>query len=270
MADSVVTNENFMLILGIVGGLVLICLSAFNPTIGPLLAALGAVCAILWGANAISRVASYGLGTGVPSIGYMSLGGGVISSLAGLVIAHKYLTKFLGGLSAEFIGPVIALVIGLFIGLIIAVIAKKLIGMKIPVMIRCTAELGGAAALSLIGFSVAIAGSLDLGVILNTVVLSGIIGLLFILNTMAIQHPYNACLGPNEDPVRTFKCACHTAFISMIIVGICSILTLHYVALPIIVVGLICWIISFRSFIKASYDAASEVKWSGLWPEVEQ
>ena len=258
MADSVVTNENFMLILGIVGGLVLICLSAFNPTIGPLLAALGAVCAILWGANAISRVASYGLGTGVPSIGYMSLGGGVISSLAGLVIAHKYLVKFLGGLSAEFIGPVIALVIGLFIGLVIAVIAKKLIGMKIPVMIRCTAELGGAAALSLIGFS------------LNTVVLSGIIGLLFILNTMAVQHPYNACLGPNEDPVRTFKCACHTAFISMTIVGICSILTLHYVALPIIVVGLICWIISFRSFIKASYDAASEVKWSGLWPEVEQ
>ena len=56
----------------------------------------------------------------------------------------------------------------------------------------------------------------------------------------------------------------------MTIVGICSILTLHYVALPIIVVGLICWIISFRSFIKASYDAASEVKWSGLWPEVEQ
>ncbi len=270
MADSFVTNENSMLILGIVGGLILICLSGVSHTFGPLFAALGAVCAILWGSNAISRVASYGLGTGVPSIGYMSLGGGIVSALSGLIIAERFLSKSLGAVTAEYVGPVIALIIGLFIGLVIAILAKKLIGMKIPVMLRCTAELGGAAALSIIGFSVAIAGSLNLNDIFNTVVLTGIIGLLFILNTMAIQHPYNACLGPNEDPVRTFKCACHTAFLSMTVVGICAVLNLGYVCLPIIVLGLICWIISFRSFIQASYDAASEVKWSGLWPEVEQ
>ena len=270
MADSFVTKENNMLIIGIVGSLIFISLSSVSSTFGPLFAAIGAVCAILWGSNAISRVASYGLGTGVPSIGYMSLGGGVVSSLAGLVIASKFLSKPLGAGTAQYVGPVISLVIGLIIGLVIAILAKKLIGMKIPVMLRCTAELGGAAALSLIGFSVAIAGSLNLNNIFNTVVLTGIIGLLFILNTMAIQHPYNACLGPNEDPVRTFKCACSTAFLSMTIVGVCAILNLHFVALPIIIVGLICWVISFRSFIQASYDAASEVKWSGLWPEVEQ
>ena len=55
--------------IGIIGGLVGIYLTPISPVIGPLLAALGAVCAIVWGADAIARVASYGLGTGVPSIG---------------------------------------------------------------------------------------------------------------------------------------------------------------------------------------------------------
>ena len=68
-----------LLVLGIVGGLLGIYLTAFlGETIGSLFAGLGAVCAIVWGADAIRRVASYGLGTGVPSIGYMSLSVGVI------------------------------------------------------------------------------------------------------------------------------------------------------------------------------------------------
>ena len=70
--------------LGVVGGLIGIYATPLNPIIGPLLASLGAVCAIVWGADAIRRVASYGLGTGVPSIGYMSLAIGIIGVLAGL------------------------------------------------------------------------------------------------------------------------------------------------------------------------------------------
>ena len=73
-------SSTHLLILGIVGGLIGIYLSGMlNETIGSLFGALGAVCAIVWGADAIRRVASYGLGTGVPSIGYMSLSVGVIS-----------------------------------------------------------------------------------------------------------------------------------------------------------------------------------------------
>src|SRR5512136_1093757 len=72
------------LALGLIGGLLGIYLTPINPVLGPLLAALGAVCAIVWGADAIARVASYGLGTGVPSIGYMSLAIGIIGALAGL------------------------------------------------------------------------------------------------------------------------------------------------------------------------------------------
>lgn len=63
--------ESRLMALGILGGLAGIYASAVNPVIGPVLASLGAVCAIVWGADAIRRVASYGLGTGLPSIGYM-------------------------------------------------------------------------------------------------------------------------------------------------------------------------------------------------------
>ena len=62
-------NGNHLLILGIVGGLLGIYLCNINGIIGPVLAGLGTVCATVWGANAIRSVASYGLGTGVPSIG---------------------------------------------------------------------------------------------------------------------------------------------------------------------------------------------------------
>lgn len=262
MADEgqAVSSTN-LLILGVIGGLILVYLSTVNATIGPLFACLGGVCAILWGSDAIRRVASYGLGTGVPSIGYMSLGAGCVAALAGLAVGAQF--------NLAIAGPVLALVFGCIIGLIIAVVAKKIVGMKIPVLERCTTELAGAAALSVVAFSAAIAGSIDFTPILNNVVATGFIALLFILNTMAIQHPYNACLGPNEDQVRTLKCAASTAFLSMIIVGICTIPLGHSAWLLVVVVGLIGWIIAFRSFVQASYEAAASVKWSGLWPKTE-
>ncbi|MBQ5475134.1 MAG: tetrahydromethanopterin S-methyltransferase subunit C, partial [Lachnospiraceae bacterium] len=97
-------DANVMLAIGIIGGLLGIYLSGINPVIGPVLSCLGAVCAILWGVIAIRSVASYGLGTGVPSIGYMSLGIGVIGALAGVgIIAAFNLTGL------EIAGPILAL-----------------------------------------------------------------------------------------------------------------------------------------------------------------
>ena len=145
-------DANMMLAVGIIGGLLGIYLSGINPVIGPVLSCLGAVCAILWGVLAIRSVASYGLGTGVPSIGYMSLGIGVIGALAGVGIIAAFNLKGL-----EMLGPILALVFAMLIGLLVAIVAKKIVGMKIPVMERCTAEIAGAAALSVLGFSAAIA-----------------------------------------------------------------------------------------------------------------
>ena len=264
-------NSTYLLVLGIVGGLIGIYLSRYMPNIGPLsigpvLSCLGAVCAIVWGADAIRRVASYGLGTGVPSIGYMSLGIAVIGSLAGLSIVLA-----VPALKALTIAtPVLALVFSMIIGLVVAIVAIRIVGMKIPIMERCTAEIAGAAGLSILGFSAALAGGFDAASIFSAVIAPGFIALFYIMNCMAIQHPFNACLGPNEDQVRTLKCAVSTAFLSMIITGILAITAGGYAWLIIIIVGFIGWYISFKAFANASYKAAASVKWAGLWPKVEE
>lgn len=256
-------SSTMLLALGIVGGLLCIYLSGFLGTlIGPVIAAIGAVLAIVWGSDAIRRVASYGLGTGVPSIGYMSLSVGVIAALTGITLATA--------LKMPILGPVAALVIAIIIGAIIAIIATKIVGMKIPIMLQCTIEIAGAAALSILGFSVAIAGSYDMTAIFESVVGTGLIAVLFIMCTMAIQHPFNACLGPNEDQLRTLKCACSTAFLSMTLTGLMAITAGGLAWFIIFLVGLIGWIVSFKSFVTASCNDAASTRWAGLWPNVEE
>ena len=256
-------SSTHLLILGIVGSLLCIYVSGFlGETYGSVIAGLGAVCAIVWGADAIRRVASYGLGTGVPSIGYMSLSVGVISALAGLSLAAM--------LKMAIIGPIAGLVIACIIGAVIAIVATKIVGMKIPIMLQCTVEIAGAAALSILGFAVAIAGSFELTPVLENVVATGFIAVLFIMCTMAIQHPFNACLGPNEDQVRTLKCAASTAFLAMTITGLMSVTTGGLGWFVVFIVGLIGWVISFRAFVVASMNDAASTKWAGLWPKVEQ
>lgn len=252
-----------LLILGIVGGLIGIYVAPYSTLFGSAIAGLGGVCAIVWGADAIRRVASYGLGTGVPSIGYMSLSIGIIGALAGIGIGYSFP-------QLEIAGPIIGLIFAMIIGLIVAVVAKKIVGMKIPILERCTMEIAGAAALSVLGFSVAITGTYDIEAVLEHVVGTGFIAVFFIMNTMAIQHPYNACLGPNEDQVRTLKCAASTAFLAMIITGILSVITGGVSWFIVLIIGLIGWVISFRAFVNASYGAAASVKWSGLWPKLEE
>ncbi len=250
------------LALGLIGGLVGIYLTPINPMIGPLLAALGAVAAIIWGADAIARVASYGLGTGVPSIGYMSLAIGIVGSLSGL--AGVFLIKP----TTVLIGPILGVVIAMAVGAVVALMGTKVLKMKIPILVRCTVELSGAAALSILGFSAAIAGSIALPAIQATVISTGFIGLLFILNTMAIQHPFNACLGPQENRVRTLKLAAATGFISMALVGLLGI-GLNPAWWLIAIIGAIAWFISIREFIQASKDEAASVAWTGWWPKEE-
>ena len=251
-----------LLILGIVGGLLCIYLSGFlGNVVGPVIAGIGAVLAIVWGSDAIRRVASYGLGTGVPSIGYMSLSVGVISALTGISLATS--------LKMPIAGPIAALIVAIIIGAIIAIVATKIVGMKIPIMLQCTIEIAGAACLAILGFAVAIAGSYDMTAIYKNVVATGFIAVLFIMCTMAIQHPFNACLGPNEDQLRTLKCACSTAFLSMTIVGLMSVITGGLGWFVVFLVGLIGWVVSFRAFVIASMNDAASTRWAGLWPKVE-
>ena len=250
-----------ILALGVVGGLIGIYATPYNPILGPLLASLGAVCAIVWGADAIRSLASYGLGTGVPSIGYMSLAIGIIGVVAGLA----------GGIiiGMPILGPIMGFILAMILGGIVAFLGKKVIGMKIPILTTGTIQLAGASALSVLGFSAAIAGNYTMTAILASVISTGFIALLFILNTMAIQHPFNACLGPNEDQRRTLKLAATTAFMSMAIIGLIGVgFTKAWWIIAII--GALGWFISMRAFLAHSVESAASVRWSGLWPKEDE
>jgi tetrahydromethanopterin S-methyltransferase subunit C len=159
--------------------------------------------------------------------------------------------------------------LAMIVGAVVALLGTQVLKMKIPILVRCTVELSGAAALSVIGFSAAIAGSIGMPAILTTVVSTGFIGLLFILNTMAIQHPFNACLGPQENRKRTLKLASATGFMAMAVVGILG-MGVSSVWWAISLIGAIAWFVSISAFIQASADESASVKWSGWWPKEEE
>jgi len=78
---------------GLVGSVVGIYLgallnSALNTTVFSFIGALAAIFAVLMGANAVRRVCAYGIGTGVPSIGMLALGMGIIAVMFGLSVAE--------------------------------------------------------------------------------------------------------------------------------------------------------------------------------------
>jgi tetrahydromethanopterin S-methyltransferase subunit C len=86
---------------------------------------------------------------------------------------------------------------------------------------------------------------------------------------MAIQHPFNACLGPQENRSRTLKLAGATSFMSMAIVGLLG-LGISKVWWVIAIIGAIGWFISISAFIQASKDEAASVRWHGWWPKEDE
>ncbi len=138
-----------LLTIGVVGGLIGIYLANYlNSTTGTawfsFFAGLGAVLAVFWGADAVRRVASYGLGTGVPSIGLLSLGAGQVAVLLGLAVAMNY--------SIHWAAPIIALILAAIIGLVSGVMARRVIKMNIAIMERSMMEIAMAASLIMLGF----------------------------------------------------------------------------------------------------------------------
>ena len=146
-------------IYGLVGSVVGIYLAAIS-TASPdtnmfsFMGAVAAIFGVVMGANAVRRVCAYGIGTGVPSIGMLSLGMGVVAVLFGLTIAEQ--------LGMGLLGVIIALVYSLIFGYVVGVIANKVIGFNIPVMEEGLTDLSGAGTLAILGWCFAISGSLGL------------------------------------------------------------------------------------------------------------
>jgi tetrahydromethanopterin S-methyltransferase subunit C len=253
--------HNKIIAFGLIGGLLGVYISHFLveyvSTAFSFIGALAAICAIVWGSAAVRRVASYGLGTGVPSIGMLALGMGVIASMFGLAVGGIY-------------GPIIALLTAAIIGYVIGALANRVIGMGIPIMEQSMTEIASAGCLVILGLSVAMTGTFMFETVLNHVVATGYIALIFIAGGLAILHPYNANLGPDETQDRTLTTGVEKGAIAMILAGIVSLVSDGAASIPTILIGLFIWYISFEHYRELIERDAYEVIGTGLLPTEEE
>lgn len=264
-------SPNNVIVLGAVGGLAGIYLTLLNQnldtTIFSFMAGIGAILAAVWGADAVRRVCSYGLGTGVPSIGMLALGMGIVAAMFGLSLPESGLIALPAAS-----GPIISFITASIIGLIIGLMANKILKMNIPIMEKSMVEIAGAGCLVMIGLSVVIAGDFrfDEGIVPG-VITTGYIALVFIGGAMAILHPFNACLGPDETQYRTLHVAVEKGSLMMVLAGVASLTVIDAVSSALtIVVGLIIFVVYFKKFMADTHHDAYLVTGTGLLPTEEE
>ena len=237
--------------------------SALNTEVFSFIGAVAAIFAVVMGANAVRRVCAYGIGTGVPSIGMLALGMGIVAVMFGLSVAET--------LGFGVLGPIITLVYAGVFGYIIGVIANKVIKFNIPVMEEGNADLSMAGAMAILGWSFAISGTLGYADIVNDVLMTGYIAIIFIAGGLAILHPFNANLGPDEKQDRTLVNAIMVGGLAMTATGIGALLTQGLSeGLLQIVIGFAIWYYFFKMYYKLVKRDASAVVGTGLLPPTVQ
>ncbi|AEH06923.1 tetrahydromethanopterin S-methyltransferase subunit MtrC [Methanothermococcus okinawensis] len=249
--------ENQVLIAGVVLSIIGMYISQYVPQISMLIGGLLAVAATVAGANVTRKVAAYGLGTGVPSIGMVSLGMGTISAIAGVLLPKAF------GIPNVTI-PIVAAVVAVILGLIVGKLTVKPIGMKIPIMVQSMTKLSLMGTLSILGFCSAYAGGFSPDIIIPGAIKNGIIALAFIAPGMAILHPFNACLGPNESHKRTFINAIACGLLTWFIFSMAKLDAIS------IVVSLILFAIAYYKFVKQSLNDACCVLYTPELPKKEE
>lgn len=256
--------HNKILITGLIGSLVLLYLTWANVLTGmevfSFFGGLAAVVALWWGSHSIKVLASYGIGTGVPSAGMIAFGSGVVAML--------FATRF--GIAA----PIVALIVAAIIGAILGFIANNVLSMHIPVMIRSLTEMAIVGALTLLGLAAMMTGSFTLqalttgsvqilGIALPsyqaTFIGGSLIAVVFLLGAIAIQHPFNACLGPNWTQDRMLMLSLECGFLSMFMAAIMSFALVDVAsALISTIIAVIGWWYTFSHYLTLSKrDAAA-------------
>ena len=253
---------------GLVGSIVGIYLgailnSALNTEVFSFIGAVAAIFAVVMGANSVRRVCAYGIGTGVPSIGMLALGMGIIAVMFGLSVAET--------MGFGLLGPIITLIYAGVFGYIIGVIANKVIKFNIPVMEEGNADLSMAGALAILGWSFAVSGTLGYADIVNDVLMTGYIAIIFIAGGLAILHPFNACLGPDEKQDRTLVNAIMVSGLAMVATGIAALATQGLAAgLLQLIIGFALWFYFFKMYYKLVKRDAAAVVGTGLLPPTVQ
>jgi tetrahydromethanopterin S-methyltransferase subunit C len=219
--------HNKIMIAGVVSTLVCLYLTYLNVLTGTemfsFFGGLAVVTALIWGSHTIKVLCSYGIGTGVPSAGMIAFGSGVIAMLLA--------TRF------NILAPIVALVLAAIIGFILGYVSNNILNMKIPAMVQALTEMAVVGALSLMGFAALMTGGFTFaGLTTGTVSVLGqtlltqqqsfmggcLIAVAFLLGAIAIQHPFNACLGPGWKQDRMLMLTAECGFLSMLVAAVMS------------------------------------------------
>ncbi len=242
--------HNTLLIGGLITAVVCIYLTYLNQMLGvgyfAFFGGIAAVAALWWGSDTIKHLCSYGLGTGVPSAGMLAFGTGAIA----MIVATKF------GMAT----PVVAVIIAAIIGAIIGYIANDIINMNIPVMVISLTELAIVGSLTMLGLTAMTSGSfLFVNLIGNganvtgTIIGGCVLAVVFMLGAIALQHPFNACLGPNESQDRTLMLALECGFLSMVAISVISYAYLDVFAATVsLIVSLIGFGYTLKQYFKLS------------------
>lgn len=268
--------HNNILVAGLVSTLVCLYLTYLNVLTGTQLfsffGGLAMVAALVWGSHTIKVLCSYGIGTGVPSAGMIAFGSGVIAML----LATKFSVLLI---------PVVALILAAVIGFILGYIANNILNMKIPAMVQALTEMAVVGALSLMGFAALITGGFTftgltsgsvsfMGVILpsyqQSFIGGGLIAVAFLLGAIAIQHPFNATLGPGWKQDRMLMLTAECGFLSMIVAAVMSFALINAAsALIALLVAIIGWVYTYQQYMEMSKRDAAAWLDSKPIPDVE-
>jgi tetrahydromethanopterin S-methyltransferase subunit C len=234
---------------------------------------LAMVIALIWGSHTIKVLCSYGIGTGVPSAGMIAFGSGVIA----MVLA----TKPVFGMAA----PIVATVLAAFVGFILGYISNNILNMKIPAMVQALTEMAVVGALSLMGFAALMTGGftfaglttgevsmlgLSISSTENSFIGGALIAVAFLLGAIAIQHPFNATLGPGWKQDRMLMLTAECGFLSMIVAAIMSFALISMESAMIsLIVAILGWAYTYNQYICMSKRDAHSWLDSKPIPEME-
>jgi tetrahydromethanopterin S-methyltransferase subunit C len=250
--------------LGLIAG-ILAAIIAINTGLPAVIKGVGMLLACLWGADSVRKTSKYGLGTGVPSIGVLAVGYGIVGALMGLAVAK------IGNVGQLYPGVLVGVLIMGAIGYVSGYFSnkEKWIAMKIPRLERAMMELAMAGSLAmLIEFSI-ITGSLNFNAVVTWVMNTGVIAFMFILTGMAMFHPYNACLGPDERRERTLMLSLEISGLISIILGF-SMMVLGtspwglWDPLVLIAFGFVVWVVFYRRYLRACMKECWATEGTGM------
>jgi len=267
--------HNKIMIAGVVSTLVCLYLTYLNVLTGTemfsFFGGLAVVAALIWGSHTIKVLCSYGIGTGVPSAGMIAFGSGVIAMLLA--------TRF------NILAPIVALILAAIIGFILGYVSNNILNMKIPAMVQALTEMAVVGALSLMGFAALMTGGFTFaGLTTGTVTVLGqvlltqqqsfmggcLIAVAFLLGAIAIQHPFNACLGPGWKQDRMLMLTAECGFLSMLVAAIMSFALISAgSALISLVIAIIGWAYTYCQYMVLSKRDAAAWLDSKPIPEVE-